>query len=69
LRLRDPCAALGVQRAFRRKPDLARGPAANTDSAADLANKLCGVRALNLMRRSARPELVALLNERLAAFD
>ena len=63
----DPYAVLGVQHAFGRKPDLVCGPAANTDSAVELVQKLCGVPALNLMRRSARPELAGLLNERLEA--
>ncbi|MEZ5933059.1 MAG: hypothetical protein R3F54_14115 [Alphaproteobacteria bacterium] len=65
----DPYAVLGVQQAFGRKPDLVCGPAANTESAVDLVSKLCGVRALNLLRRSARPELGMLLNERLALSD
>ncbi|MDH3662829.1 MAG: hypothetical protein OEU92_22835, partial [Alphaproteobacteria bacterium] len=63
----DPYAVLGVEHAFGRKPDLVCGPAANTDSAVALVSKLCGVRALNLMRRSARPELAGLLSERLEA--
>jgi hypothetical protein len=62
----DPYAVLGVQHAFGRKPDLVCGPAANTDSAVELVSKLCGVRALNLMRRSARPELARLLQDKLA---
>jgi hypothetical protein len=62
----DPYAVLGVQQAFGRKPDLVCGPAANTDSAVELVQKLCGVPALNLMRQSARPELAKLLNQRLA---
>lgn len=62
----DPYAVLGVQHAFGRKPELVCGPAANTDSAVELVSKLCGVRALNLMRRSAGPELTTLLNDRLA---
>lgn len=65
----DPYAVLGVQHAFGRKPDLVCGPAANTDSAVELVGKLCGVRALNLMRRSARPELTELLNGKLALAD
>ena len=62
----DPYAVLGVQHAFGRQPDLVCGPASNTDSAVELVGKLCGVRALNLMRRSARPELTKLLEDRLA---
>jgi hypothetical protein len=62
----DPYAVLGVQQAFGQKPDLVCGPAANTDSAVELVSKLCGVCALNLMRRSARSELAKLLNDRLS---
>lgn len=62
----DPYAVLGVQRAFEREPDLVCGPAANTDSAVDLVQKLCGLRALNLLRQDARSELNRLLDERLA---
>lgn len=63
----DPYAVLGVQQAFGRKPDLVCGPAANTDAAVELVGKLCGVSALNLLRRSARPELTKLLSARLAS--
>ena len=60
----DPYAVLGVQHAFGREPDLVCGPAANTDSAVELVRKLCGVPALNLLRRVARPDLNELLDER-----
>ena len=53
----DPYAVLGVQHAFGRQPDLVCGPAANTDAAIALVQKLCGLRALNLLRRKARSEL------------
>ncbi len=65
----DPYAVMGVQHAFGREPDLVCGPAANTESAVDLVQKLCGVRALNLLRRSARAELNQLLEERLELLD
>ena len=65
----DPYAVLGVQHAFGREPDLVCGPAANTDSAVELVRKLCGVRALNLLRRAARPELNRLLDERFGAVN
>ena len=61
----DPYAVLGVQHAFGQKPDLICGPAANTDAAIDLVNKLTGVQALNLLRRDARTELNRLLDEKL----
>ena len=62
----DPYAVMGVQHAFGREPDLVCGPAANTDAATALVQKLCGVRSLNLLRREARGELGRLLGERLA---
>jgi len=59
----DPYAVLGVQHAFGRKPDLVCGPAANTDAAIELVDKLCGVPALNLLRRRARPALQKMLKD------
>ncbi len=44
-------------------------PAANTDSAVEQVSKLCRVRALNLMRRSARPELTKLPRDRLTLVE
>jgi hypothetical protein len=61
----DPYAVMGVQHAFGRQPDLVCGPAANTEAAVELVHKLCGVPALNLLRRSSRGELNQLLDERL----
>ena len=61
----DPYAVLGVQHAFSRKPDLVCGPASNTDAAIELVGKLCGVPALNLMRRRSRPDLIEMLKDRL----
>ncbi len=61
----DPYAVLGVQHAFGRKPDLVCGPAANTEAAIELVGKLCGLPALNLMRRRARPALQQILKDRL----
>lgn len=61
----DPYAVLGVQQAFGREPDLVCGPAANTEAAVELVGKLCGVPALNLMRRRARPALRDMLKDRM----
>ena len=61
----DPYAVLGVQHAFSRKPDLICGPASNTEAAIELVDKLCGVPALNLMRRRSRPRLAEMLKDRL----
>ena len=60
----DPYAVLGVQHAFGREPDLVCGPAANTEAGVALVKKLCGVEALNLLRRNSRAELNRLLDER-----
>jgi hypothetical protein len=62
----DPYAVLGVQHAFGRKPDLVCGPAANTEAAIELVGQLCGVPALNLLRRRARPALLEMLRARIA---
>ena len=59
----DPYAVLGVQQAFGQAPDLVCGPAANTDAAIELVHKLCGVRALNLLRRGARADLNRLIDK------
>lgn len=63
----DPYAVLGVQQAFGRKPDLVCGPAANTEAAIELVGKLCGVPALNLLRRRARPALLEFLRAHIGA--
>lgn len=63
----DPYAVLGVQHAFGREPDLVCGPAANTEAAIALVQKLCGLRALNLLRRSTRAELNQTFDELLFA--
>lgn len=59
----DPYAVMGVQYAFGRKPDLVCGPAANTEAAIELVGKLCGLPALNLLRRRARPTLQKMLKD------
>ncbi len=61
----DPYAVMGVQHAFGMRPDLVCGPAANTDAAIELVDRLCGVPALNLMRLRARQPLQDLLREKL----
>ncbi|MGB5622435.1 MAG: hypothetical protein WBN65_08080 [Gammaproteobacteria bacterium] len=61
----DPYAVLGVQTAFGQRPDLVAGPAANTDAAIALVDKLAGVRAMNLLDRKCYPVLKDLLAERL----
>ncbi|MCB0558562.1 MAG: DUF1611 domain-containing protein [Lewinellaceae bacterium] len=61
----DPYAVFGVMKSFGLQPDLASGPATNTIAAVELVEKLCGVRALNLLNPSTRPALRKLLRERL----
>ncbi len=61
----DPYAVMGVQKAFNTTPHLVAGPAANTEAGVQLVEKLTGVTALNLVRRSALPDLRKLLGERL----
>jgi uncharacterized NAD-dependent epimerase/dehydratase family protein len=62
----DPYAVMGVQHAFGREPDLVCGPASNTEAAVELVGKLCGVPALNLLRRRSRPALRDILKQKLA---
>lgn len=61
----DPYAVLGVQTAFGQRPDLVAGPAANTNAAIALVDKLAGVRAMNLLDRKCYPVLKDLLAESL----
>jgi len=61
----DPYAVLGVQDAFRLKPDLVAGPAANTTAAVELVQRLTGVRALDLLDPGGARELRALLDQRI----
>ncbi len=53
----DPYAVLGVMTAFDLKPDLVSGPAVNTLAGRQLVEKLCHVRALNLIDPAVLPEL------------
>lgn len=62
----DPYAVVGVQTAFNFQPDLVTGPAANTEAAILLVEKLTGVKALNLMDRASEPKLAELLKKKLA---
>jgi hypothetical protein len=61
----DPYAVLGIERAFGMKPDLITGPAANTEAGIALIEKLLGIKALNLVRRHALPDLTRLLTHHL----
>lgn len=63
----DPYAVLGVQTAFGThvQADLVAGPAANTDAAVELVNKLTGLLAMDLLDRSTHPKLLELLQNAL----
>jgi hypothetical protein len=61
----DPYAVVGVMGAFHKRPDVVAGAAANTDAGIALVEKLCGLRAINLMDKRALPELRALLKQAL----
>jgi len=63
----DPYAVLGVQNAFKLRPDIVAGPAANTSAAVELVRKLAGVRALNLVDTAGAEELRMLLDQRIVA--
>lgn len=59
----DPYAVVGVMSAFGTHPDFIAGRAACTTAGRQLVEKLCGVKALDLMNRESLPEL----EKRLAA--
>lgn len=61
----DPYAVYGVMKSFGLKPDLVSGPATNTIAAVELVEKLCRMRALNLLNPNTRPALRQLLRDRL----
>lgn len=62
----DPYAAQGVMSAFGVTPDLIAGKATSTQAAVQLAERLTGVRALNLLDPDAKPELWNILSDRLS---
>lgn len=66
LSAQDPYAVLGIQKAFGMEPDLITGPAANTEAGIALIEKLLGIKALNLVRRHALPDLSLLLEKHLS---
>lgn len=58
----DPYAVLGVQTAFGITPDLVSGRAASTDAGVTLAERLTGIRTLNLLDPSSHDELDRVLD-------
>jgi CBS domain-containing protein len=57
----DPYAVLGVQTAFGITPDLVSGRAASTDAGVALAERLTGIRTLNLLDSASHGQLDRLL--------
>lgn len=62
----DPYAVVGVYQAFKRKPDIVAGGAANTEAGAKLVEKLTGFTTLNLMDKRSLPRLDEILKDGLA---
>ena len=61
----DPYAVYGVMKSFKLKPDIVSGIATNTFAGAELIEKLCQVRALNLIDPVTSDELGRILSEKL----
>jgi hypothetical protein len=61
----DPYSVVGAMTAFSIQPDIVTGIASNTEAGLELIEKLSGVRAINVMRKRAAPQLKAILKESL----
>ena len=61
----DPYAVYGVMKSFNLKPDIVSGIATNTFAGAELIEKLCNVKALNLIDPKTTKELKRILNNKL----
>ena len=61
----DPYGVLGVMKSFDLTPSIVSGPAANTIGGVELIEKLCDVRALNLIDPTNLPCLKDILTSRL----
>lgn len=61
----DPYAVYGVMKSFKLKPDIVSGIATNTFAGSDLIEKLCGVKALNLIDPETSKELRRILSDKL----
>lgn len=61
----DPYAVYGVMKSFKLRPDIVSGIATNTYAGAELIEKLCGVKALNLIDPDTAEELKSILSEKL----
>lgn len=63
----DPYAVVGVQQAFKLRPDLVSGPATNTTAGIELVRKLSGVHGINIIDPDSRAEFSRFLEDKLAA--
>lgn len=61
----DPYAVVGVQDAFKIRPDIVTGPTANTQAGIDLVRKLTGLEAFNLLETDQIPALLRVIKQRL----
>ena len=61
----DPYAVYGVMKAFDLKPDIVSGVATNTKAGITLIEKLCDVKAFNLLDYDTTPQLKQILKEKL----
>jgi hypothetical protein len=59
----DPYAVYGVMKAFNLKPNLVSGIATNTTAGTQLIEKLCNVKALNIIDPEARPEMMTIIKK------
>lgn len=57
----DPYAVVGAVTAYDMQPDLVTGTTSNTEAGVQLVDRLTGLRAMDLQRKHARPELERLL--------
>jgi len=60
----DPYAVFGLMKAFEIIPDIVTGIASNTLAGVNMVDKLCNVRALNLIDASTTQELMKVLTEK-----
>lgn len=65
----DPYAAVGVIDGFKMKPDVVTGLATSTEAGVELAEKLTGLPAVNLLGPGARPVLRELLREAIPTLE
>jgi hypothetical protein len=63
----DPYAVAGVISAFSKRPDIVAGAAANTEAGIALVEKLCDLKALDLLDKRSIPDLRALLKRALTS--